>query len=442
MPRLSQIEAIVGAIAFVAYAWFHMGGGWNQNARFAMVRAIVEEGTFSVDSFLVYAARPAAGGPDLVRAPVRDARFALDGRSYALGWRGPGGTLVPLGGAADPGPGPEVVPVEPERVACTGDLSFHAGRFHPAKAPGGSLAAVPAYFLLHALERAAGADPDAWRTLTVNAWLTSALSVGLISALGCVLFFRLAIRLSGGRAPEALGATLVFAFGTPFFPYATGLFEHDLVAVALLASFHLLAGLGAAPPGGVPAAEGARVRPLLAGASAGFAAVANYVAAAAVVLLGAYLVLAVRRRRAWIWYALGALAPLLLLGAYHAACFGSPFTTAYAHENPAFRSGASAFLGVFLAPDLAVLPAVLVSPFRGLLVGSPALLLGAFGCVRWWRRGERRAEILLALSIAAVFLLFVTTFNGWHGGWAVGPRYLVPALPFLALPAVAAFERF
>jgi hypothetical protein len=41
----------------------------------------------------------------------------------------------------------------------------------------------------------------------------------------------------------------------------------------------------------------------------------------------------------------------------------------------------------------------------------------------------------------AFFLLLVMTFNGWHGGWAVGPRYLAPALPFLALPAVAGFPR-
>ncbi len=29
-------------------------------------------------------------------------------------------------------------------------------------------------------------------------------------------------------------------------------------------------------------------------------------------------------------------------------------------------------------------------------------------------------------------------FYGWHGGWAHGPRYLVPMLPFLALPMVFA----
>jgi hypothetical protein len=46
------------------------------------------------------------------------------------------------------------------------------------------------------------------------------------------------------------------------------------------------------------------------------------------------------------------------------------------------------------------------------------------------------------ISILLFFLLFLLTFNGWHGGWAIGPRYLAPALPFLALPLVAGFARF
>jgi hypothetical protein len=40
------------------------------------------------------------------------------------------------------------------------------------------------------------------------------------------------------------------------------------------------------------------------------------------------------------------------------------------------------------------------------------------------------------------FFLFISHFNGWHGGWANGPRYLVPAIPFLMAPAVFGFIRF
>jgi hypothetical protein len=84
---------------------------------------------------------------------------------------------------------------------------------------------------------------------------------------------------------------------------------------------------------------------------------------------------------------------------------------------------------------------VLVSPFRGLFLGAPALLLGAAGFVLWFRSGRLRAEAWLSVGVLVFFLAFIVTFNGWHGGWAVGPRYLLPAVPFLALPAVLAFAR-
>src|SRR5437763_10159004 len=38
-------------LTFVTCAYFYAGGGWNQNAQFDLTRAIVERGTFAIDSF-------------------------------------------------------------------------------------------------------------------------------------------------------------------------------------------------------------------------------------------------------------------------------------------------------------------------------------------------------------------------------------------------------
>jgi len=53
--------------------------------------------------------------------------------------------------------------------------------------------------------------------------------------------------------------------------------------------------------------------------------------------------------------------------------------------------------------------------------------------------GERRAVVLLAL----VPLLFLGVYSwfAWHGGLALNLRYLLPALPFLAVLAAAAWDR-
>ena len=442
-----RISLLLFAVAFISFAYFHQGGGWNQNVRFAMVRSLVEEGNLWIDSYLVYAGAGSGQETRLVRVPVRNAEFSLEGRTYAIQWRDVDGRIIPLNSTPDgtaPDSGRDVTYVEAEQVAVSGDISFFRGHFHPAKAPGMSFIAVPAYFLIHGVERTFGLDPDDWWTLTLNAWLTTVLSVGLVSAIGCVLFYRLVLRLSNGRALESLLAALTFAFGTMFFPYGTALYEHNIIAVALLTSFSLLYRVreSAISPDSGSSQGRARWYIYLAGVCAGYAAITNYIMSVVIVLLGCYLLFAVRRKDGWLWFGLGVLGPLLLLCAYNVACFATPFTTNYHYENPVFKTGSNAFLGVFLLPQWDVLPMALFSPYRGLFITAPSLFLGVYGLTAWLRSEKLRAEAWLIVSVLAFFLLFITAFNGWHGGWAVGPRYLVPALPFLALPAFHGFMRY
>lgn len=37
---------------FVSYAWFYQGGGWNQNSRFDLTRALVERGSLCIDAYV------------------------------------------------------------------------------------------------------------------------------------------------------------------------------------------------------------------------------------------------------------------------------------------------------------------------------------------------------------------------------------------------------
>ncbi len=438
-----RISWLLFAVTFIAFAYFHQGGGWNQNVRFAMVRAIVEKRTFSIDSYLIYAGAGSDKGTRLVRVPVRNAEFTLDGKDYAFKWMDTDGRSIPLnfsGGTRFDVR--DVTYIEPERVAASGDISFFRSHFYPAKAPGAAFVSVPAYLIIYNTEQIIGQDPDNWWTLTLNAWLTSVFSVGLISALGCVLFYRLAMRLSGDHALGSLLTALTFAFGTMFFPYGTTLYEHNIIAVALLASFFLLYRVKESyiSSGSRLSDRKARLYIFLAGLCAGYAAITNYIMAVVVLLFGCYLVFGVRRKGGWLWFGLGALGPLLMLLAYNVACFSTPFTTNYRYENPVFKTGSGALLGVFVWPRWDVLPMVLFSPYRGLFVSAPVLLLGVYGLSRWLRTDRLRAEAWLIVSLLGFFLLFISAFNGWHGGWAVGPRYFVPVLPFMALPLIYGFE--
>jgi hypothetical protein len=149
----------------------------------------------------------------------------------------------------------------------------------------------------------------------------------------------------------------------------------------------------------------------------------NYLCAPAALLI---FILSARRLRHGLLFLAGALAPLVLLASYHHAAFGSVFATAIDTMDTRFVDE-GALLGVFRLPSAKAAWGITFSPYRGLFFLSPFLLL-AF---RAWRRPNREATIVAA--IALYFLLANASFNGWHGGWAIGPRYLIPVIPLLAL---------
>jgi len=427
-----RIERLLFVAAWLAYGFFHQGGGWNQNSRFAMVRAVVEQGRFNVDDYIFYSGVDTESGAiKLQRTSIVDAAFTLGGTEFVLAWPPRNGEVVPM---RDNVFGAQPAPID--RFAATGDLAYARGRFHPNKAPGVALLAVPGYFLVYWVERAVGIDPDALRVLTINAWLTTLLSVGLVSALGCVLMFRLALLLWPQNVWAAAATAVAFGFGTGFFPYATMMFGHNVVAVGLCASLYFLLSAEKATT-----ANGAKLRWALSGATAGVAAISTYIAVVPVVMLAVYLFLLRRRVDALWWYGLGLLGPFLLICYYNWTCFGTPFTTNYHFQNPQFQEN-DAFLRVLGRPRLDRLIALLVSPFRGLFFSAPVLLMGVFGLVVMGRSREKRALTILLTSIFAFFFLFAISFHGWHGGWGVGPRYLLPGLPFLAVAVTMGFMRY
>ena len=44
----------MGAALFVSYAYFYEAGGWNQNSRFALIRAILERHTLQIDAYQLH----------------------------------------------------------------------------------------------------------------------------------------------------------------------------------------------------------------------------------------------------------------------------------------------------------------------------------------------------------------------------------------------------
>jgi hypothetical protein len=111
-----RLGSIVWVLCIVIlHAWFFQGGGWNQNARFDTVRAIVEQGSFEISDF----------------------------------------------------------------AHNTGDVVEHAGRLYANKPPGHALLGAPFYLVLYQLERAVGWSPDDPVVVNANAYLLTWLTSGL-----------------------------------------------------------------------------------------------------------------------------------------------------------------------------------------------------------------------------------------------------------------------
>jgi hypothetical protein len=412
LPLRPQIFLFV--LCWLTFGWFHQGGGWNQNARFAEVRAIVEQGRFAIDDFLVYHESSAG----LRRENVRNAEFTRDGKVHRLCWPTPQkSTLVPVNGRSL---SDGAIPVIIGKETSSGDVGYGPdGHFHPNKPPGTSLLAVPVYFAVFHLDRALGLNPDDRRTLNFNAWLCSAFTVGLASAIGVILLWRIGAAMFPQHPNAALAAALTLGLGTTFFPFATLLFDHNLTAVFLLASF------------GAVRSD----RPILAGSLAGVAAVTNYLAAIPGVAFGVW---ALTRNRAHAWrYIVGVIPPAIALLAYNTVALGSPLTLNTSFQNPMFMETAPAFLGMFTLPSWFAAHAITFSPWRGIFLLSPIFLLIFLSLFGW--SAHLRPERRLIIGIAVFFFLINISFNGFHAGLSAGPRYLIPALPFLCLALIPAF---
>ena len=92
---MKRTRAALFTLLFVSFAYFYQAGGWNQNSRFALVRAITNEHTLNIDPF----------------------------------------------------------------SNATGDKAFFDGHYYSDKAPGLALAAVPAIAVVRPVLHAVGGDP-------------------------------------------------------------------------------------------------------------------------------------------------------------------------------------------------------------------------------------------------------------------------------------------
>jgi hypothetical protein len=292
------------------------------------------------------------------------------------------------------------------------DFATYGGSEYTDKAPGLSFLALPAAWVVGMFTDQGLAHGD------FRLWFVRMATGGLALL---VLAF-LVGRISEGIARGFGGLALVaFALGTYVAPLAGTMHDHVVS--------------GALAFGGFVLAWSRRY--VLAGLCTGIAVDTNYLCALIGVVVAGYVLAA--GVRPLLRFAAGAAGPLILLGAYDWAAFGSPFHLSYRYVANKFATDQqTGFFGIHI-PYAHAIGQVFLGD-RGLLVASPVIVAAVAGTVLLARTYRR--EAIVCLAVFGVLVLVNCGYFLPYGGRSPGPRFLVPALPFIALGLAPAFAKW
>ncbi|HOF66394.1 MAG TPA: hypothetical protein PLX54_08665 [Candidatus Fermentibacter daniensis] len=233
---------------------------------------------------------------------------------------------------------------------------------------------------------------------------------------GALLALLLLIRRRLRReSTDPLPAVVAIGLGSILLPYSTVLYSHVPAAALLFAGYCLQ--------------KESRFR--ASDICCALAASMDYT------VILPFIVLVAFRPRAW-WRPSGVLTTVLITAAafipqmaYNRICFGNPFRMGYSLEaSDAFEGIGSGFFG-FTVPTAGQLLYLLFSPERGLFFYMPWIVPGLGGLVA--RDVKGRLRIDPGLPAVLVYILLYSALHTRTQGWAFGPRYLIPVVPFAAL---------
>ena len=140
-----RLASLLGVACFLSFIYFYEGGGWNQNSRFDLLRAIVERHTLQIDAYQTN----------------------------------------------------------------TGDKAHFRGHYYSEKAPGLVFLAVPFALVARAGMRMAGIDPESARGEYALSYIVTTCAVALPTALAGVCLFFLALRFGTDVSGAAFGVVVM-----------------------------------------------------------------------------------------------------------------------------------------------------------------------------------------------------------------------------------------
>ena len=387
----NRIEILLFLLFLISYSYFFpRWAEWNQNSRLDLTMAIVDQGTFRIDDYY-----------------ENTGDYALfEGHYYTEKSIGPSLVAIPFYAAFK---GVAATPLWSRFV----DLARSSEAFSATLQEGGTgLLADKIYF-------------------SAALYVVTFFTVSIPAALLNVLFYRF-LRYFSPHQGWRLFLVLVFGLGTNWFTYSGLFYHHPQSTIALFISFMLLFKMRRGEVGW---------KWLWAvGLLWSYSLISEYSTVLIVAALFVYtLVFMPDKRRIALLVAGGA--PLVLLFfAYNYACFETPLPVGYLYD-PNYTELHHTGLVTVTYPKPDILWEITFGQYRGLFFVSPFLLLAVPGFFYFWQEREHRAEFWVCLVSVVSFFLINSASVVWWGGYAVGPRYIIPMLPFLTLSIIFFLNR-
>lgn len=384
--RAFRTEIFVFCLLFACYAYFFpRWADWNQNSRLDLVMAIVDRGTLSIDDY----------------------------------------------------------------YENTGDYAIFEGHYYSTKAPGSALLGVPVYWVFKQLvnspvinqvlnllssskavagtlrEGGTGLLPDKLY-VALALYAITLFTVSVPSALLGVGLYHFTGHYSSSRA-HRIWVTLTYGLATSAFPYAGSYLGHQIVAALLFFSFYLifLVGRGVIRP---------RIL-LLVGFLMSYAVITEYPVALIAGAIFLYALCRLPRKTQVALLIPGGILPIVMWMVYNYLIFHTLIAFGYLYA-PLYTDKNNVGFFSITYPRLEPLWGITFGSYRGLFFLSPVLLLTIPGFYYFGRSRERWSEFFVCLWATISFFLFTASSVMWQGGYAVGPRYLVPMLPFMAFSLI------
>jgi hypothetical protein len=259
----------------------------------------------------------------------------------------------------------------------------------------------------------------------------------LVSALTVLVFWLLLVTLGYSSRTSTLTAVLL-AFGSLLWPYSGTFFSEPLATLFTVLSLFFLLQEGRGNNDSIPRGLWTILGGLILG-------LASTVHITAILFLPFFILLTDSKNRhtrpemrkvlvGGALFTLGFLLPMILLGYYNFIRFGNILETGRSVD---MALAGNLFYGRFTL-SLLGLYGLVAGGAKGLLVTSPSTILGVFSWRQFVRRHGYLSHVLLAMVVFRIF--FIALRTDWHGGYCLGPRYLVMIIPFILIAVASWLE--